>query len=371
MLAAALPVMALRPGDMIGKPEFRLKWIDCTPFKVGELTREEQAVMPPLRVLVFMFTRSENSSQIINMLEQLRLKYRNKVMVAAITPDTEHDAKLFHKANPDVRVRLAVDSERKLTPLFMAGSMLYPMGFICNAEGKVLWNGEAVDLAEAVEKIFRNQSNVQDNRKVSLLLDDMQQRMRTGEMRPLKQIADKIFKIDSVNPTALRMLLFVMESAGDIGGAWKLISERIKASPATLRLYYTALDMIRRNSQLRNHLPQMLSGFYGQNVNGNDFIAFTETVLLSFSGDAAALEVIYKQMFGKKKRPEFSAAENARYNMVCARLRYLIGDLDGALRYQQKAVDAFKSAPQSRGAVVAAAQLEFYRKLKELRSKIY
>jgi len=31
-----------------------------------------------------------------------------------------------------------------------------------------------------VEKIFHNQSNVQDNRKVSLLIDDMQQRMRTG-----------------------------------------------------------------------------------------------------------------------------------------------------------------------------------------------
>lgn len=371
MLTVALPVMALRPGDMIGKPEFRLKWIDCTPFKVGELTKEEKAVMPPLRILVFMFTRSENSSQIINMLEQLRLKYRSKVMVAAITPDTEHDAKLFHKANPDVRVRLAVDSERKLTPLFMAGSMLYPMGFICNAEGKVLWNGEAVDLAEAVEKFFRNQSNVQDNRKVSLLIDDMQQRMRTGESRPLKQVADKIFKIDPVNPTALRMLLFVMESGGNIDDAWKLISERIKASPATLRLYYTALDMIRRNPRLRNHLPQIISGFYSQNVNSSDFIAFTETVLLSFSSDADALEVVFGQMFGKKNRSEPSAAENARYDMVRARLRYLVGDLDGALRYQQSAVDAFKSAPQSRGAVVAQAQLKFYRKLKELRSKKY
>lgn len=371
MLTAALTVMALRPGDMIGKPEFRLKWIDCTPFKVGELTKEEQAVMPPLRILVFMFTRSENSSQIINMLEQIRLKYRGKVMVAAVTPDTEHDAKIFHKANPDVRVRLAVDSERKLTPLFMAGSMLYPMGFICNAEGKVLWNGEAVDLAEAVEKIFRNQSNVQDNRKVSLLIDDMQQRMRTGEIRPLKQVADKIFKIDPVNPTALRMLLFVMESSGDIDGAWKLISERIKASPAALRLYYTALDMIRRNPRLRNQLPQIISGFYRQNVNSTDFIAFTETVLLSFSSDAEALEVVFGQMFGKKKRPELSAAENARYDMVRARLRYLVGDLNGAMAYQQKAVDAFKSAPQSRGTVVAQAQLEFYRKLKELRSKVY
>ncbi|MBE6391000.1 MAG: hypothetical protein E7042_02190 [Lentisphaerae bacterium] len=305
------------------------------------------------------------------MLEQIRLKYRGKVMVAAVTPDTEHDAKIFHKANPDVRVRLAVDSERKLTPLFMAGSMLYPMGFICNAEGKVLWNGEAVDLAEAVEKIFHNQSNVQDNRKVSLLIDDMQQRMRTGEIRPLKQVADKIFKIDPVNPTALRMLLFVMESSGDIDGAWKLISERIKASPAALRLYYTALDMIRRNPRLRNQLPQIISGFYRQNVNSTDFIAFTETVLLSFSGDADALEVVFKQMFGKRKRPELSAAENARYDMVRARLRYLVGDLDGAVGYQQKAVDAFKSAPQSRGAAVARVQLNFYRKLKELRSTVY
>lgn len=366
-------VFALRPGDMVGKPEFKLKWIDCTPFKIGELTKEEQAVMPPLRILVFMFTRSENSNQMINMLEQLRLKYRNRVMVAVITPDTEHDARLFHKANPDVRVRLAVDSERKLTPLFMAGSMLYPMGFVCNSEGKVLWNGEAVDLTEAVDNIFRNRSNVQTNRKISLLIDDMQQRMRTGELRPLRQTADKIFKLDPANPTALRMLSFILENSGDINGAWQLIQSRIEAAPGTLRLYYTAVDLMRRHPRLRKNLPDTVSGFYKHAATGGELVTFGETLLMNFAGDVTVLEIILKQFAGK---PGFDAElpqlDKARYYMMIARLRYLLSDLDGALEWQGKSVEAFTAKGAGNpGAAVAAAQLKFYRKLKELRSIKY
>ena len=148
---AVLPLFALRPGDKVGNPEFRLKWIDCTPFKIGALTPEDKAVVPPLRALVFMFTRSDSSDRIMQILERTRLAYRGKLLIAAVSPDTEHDVKLFHKRHGDVRVRLVVDSERKLTPLFMAGSMLYPMAFLYDADGNILWNGEAVDLSEAVE----------------------------------------------------------------------------------------------------------------------------------------------------------------------------------------------------------------------------
>lgn len=370
LLTVFLPVFALRPGDRIGKPDFPLKWIDCTPFKIGELTKEEKAVMPALRILVFMFTRSDSSNQIIRMLEQLRLQHRGKVMIAVITPDTELDARVFHKANPDVRVRLAVDADRKLTPLFMAGSMLYPMGFICDADGKVLWNGEAVDLAEATDNIFRNKSNIQRNRQVALLLDDMQQRMRTGEIRPLRQAADKIFKLDPANPSALRMMSFVLESSGDISGAWELLRSRIKAAPGTLRLYYTAIDMMRRHPQLRQQFPEIVSGFYEHASTGGELVTFGEALLLNFAGDVTVLEIVLKQ-FARKSNfdSELQPADRARYYMMVARLRYLMGDLEGALKWQQKSVETFAALRTGHPAAsVAAAQLKFYRKLKELRS---
>lgn len=369
LLAVVLPAFALRPGDKIGNPEFPLKWIDCTPFKIGELSKEEKAVMPQLRVLVFMFTRSDSSNQIIRMLEQLRMQYRDKLMIAAITPDTEFDAGLFKKANPDVRVRLAVDSDRKLTPFFMSGSMLFPMGFICDTDGKVLWNGEAVDLAEAVTAIFRGQSNIQRNRQISLLLDDMQQRMRTGEIRPLRQTADKIFKLDPANPSALRMLSFALENSGDIAGAWELLNSRLKAAPGILRLYYTAIDMMRRHPHLRRQLPEIVAKYYEHASTGGELVTFGEALLMNFAGDVTVLEVVSKQFSAKSDFvSELPSADRARYCMMIARLRYLVGDLEGALKWQQKSVETFSSLRyQHPGAAVAAAQLKFYRKLVELR----
>ena len=367
---AVLPLWALRPGDKVGKVDFRLKWIDCTPFKIGEVTEEEKAVLPQLRALVFMFTRSESSNQIIRMLDQTRIKHRKNLLVGVITPDTEHDARIFRKANPDVRVRLAVDSERKVTPLFMAGSMLYPMAFVCDADGTVLWNGEAVDLPEALDAILSSKNDVKRQREISLLLDDMQQRMRSGEVRPLKACADKIFKLDPANPSALRMILFVLENSGDFSGAWSLLEQRIKAAPGKLRLYYTAVDMMRRYPQFRQNIRALAEQFYRNAATAGDRITFSENLLFNFAGDVNVLEVIQNQLGDKKFTSTLTAQDQGRFFMALARLRYLLGDLEGALLYQQKSVDAFAASnPNHPARKVAVAQWKFYCKLQELRSK--
>ena len=369
LLTAVLPLSALRPGDKIGNVQFKLKWIDCTPFKIGELNREEKAVTPPLRALVFLFTRSESSSRIINILEDARKAHRNVLRIAVITPDTEHDAKLFHRKHPDVRVRLAVDSERKLTPLFMAGSMLYPMAFVCDTDGRILWNGEAVDLPEAVQNILQKKNDVDKQRKISLLLDDMQQRMRTGEVRALQQLADKIFKLDPANASALRVLLFILENSGRHSEAWDILEERIKAAPSALRLYYTALDMVRRYPDLQTaKLSQVLNGFYANAATAEQRLFFTETLLYNFSGNLTALTAAADELGRKNSGFEkLSPMERSRLFAAAARLRYLSGDLNGAIKFQLRACDTL---PKSANNVKTFSnQLDFYRKLQNINQK--
>ena len=369
---AVMPLWALRPGDKVGKVDFRLKWIDCTPFEIGEVSKEKKAMLPQLRTLVFMFTRSESSNQIIRMLEQLRLQHRHNLLIGVITPDPEHEAKIFRKAHPDVRVRFAVDSERKLTPLFMAGSMLFPMAFVYDADGTVLWNGEAVDLPEAVENILKRKNDVKRQREVSLLLDDMQQRMRSGEFRPLNQCAEKIFKLDPANPSALRMILFVLENSGDPAAAWALLNRRIEAVPGTLRLYYTAVDMMRRYPQLRRNIGPIADKFYRNSTSAGDRITFSENLLLNFAGDVNVLEVIQNQLSVKDFDKNLTVLDKGRFYMAFARLRYLLGDLEGALAYQQKSVDAFAASNARHPARdIALVQLKFYHKLKELRARTF
>lgn len=371
LIAAVLPLFALRPGDKVGNPGFKLKWIDSTPFKIGELSKEDKAVMPQLRALVFLFTRSESSDRVINILNNTMQAHRNSMRLAVITPDSEHDARLFRKKHPDVRVRMAVDSERKLTPLFMAGSMLYPMAFVYDADGKILWNGEAVDLPEAMQKILKKQNDVSRQRKISLLQDEMQQRMRTGELRALQQLSEKIFKLDPANASALRMMLFILENSGNREQAFKVLKERINAAPAELRLYYTALEMVRRYPALQTELASIINGFYGNAATLNQRLFFSETLLFNFSNNITALQAVTKELRENQAgSAQLSPMENARFYAAAARLRYLVGDLDGAIKFQQRACENCTNARENAAADTFARQLDFYMQLQKIKNNI-
>ena len=369
LFSAVLPLFALRPGDKVGNAQFKLKWIDCTPFKIGELNKEDKAVTPPLRALVFFFTRNESSDHVIKILEDTRRANRSKLQIAVITPDTEHDAKFFRKKHPDIRVRMAVDSERKLTPLFMAGSMLYPMAFVYDSDGKILWNGEAVDLPEAVQNILQNKNDVDKQRKVALFLDDMQQYMRTGEVRALRQLSGKIFKLDPANPSALRMILFVLENSGRYSEAWDILEERIKAAPSSLRLYYTALEMVRRYPDLQTtKLSSVINGFYANAATPEQRLFFTETLLYNFSGNITALEAAANEFSRKNAGFEkLSPMDKSRLFAAAARLRYLSGDLNGAIKFQQRACDILPNSGND--AKTFSNRIDFYRKLQNINKK--
>lgn len=365
---ATLPLFALRPGDKVGNPEFRLKWIDCTPFKIGALTPEDKAVVPQLRALVFLFTRSDSSDRIMQILERTRLAYRGKLLIAAVSPDTEHDVKLFHKRHMDVRVRLVVDSERKLTPLFMAGSMLYPMAFLYDAGGNILWNGEAVDLSEAVELVLSGKSDTAKQRKTALLLDEMQQRMRTGEERPLRRLAEQIFRLDPANPSALRMRLFSLENRGDISGAWALIDQQMKAAPGKLRLYYTALDMMRRYPVLRSGLPALSDRFFESASMPGQLLSFAEALLANFPDDISALTAAHKILSGKAAFSDLPPGEKAQYHVVCSRMCYLLCNVAKAEEHGKKALEIYRSRRNAAGILQCEKMLDFYRKLQNLNS---
>ena len=370
LLLAAMPLFALRPGDKVGNPEFKLKWIDCTPFKIGELTKEEKAAVPPLRAAVFLFTRAESSGRIVQMLDETRLKYRKDLLIAVITPDTEHDTRLFRKKYPDIRVRVAVDAERKLTPLFMAGSMLYPMAFIYDADGQVLWNGEAVDFPEAVQNIVQKKNDVAKQRKTALLLDEMQQRMRSGELRALRGTADKIFKLDPANPSALRMILFALENTGNLSEAWELLNKQIKKSPHTLRLYFTALEMMRRNPAFQTELPRLIQSYCNNASRSYEIVALSEALLINFASSAPAIAAVQRQLGGKNASNVFSdltPMEKVHFHTVCARLCYILCNIDGAINEQQKALKLLTDTAANDPRIKAVeAQLKFYQEIKRL-----
>ena len=67
---------------------------------------------------------------------------------------------------------------------------------------------------------------------------------------------------------------------------------------------------------------------------------------------------------------KFSVMEKARFYAACARLRYLLSDLDGAIKFQQNSCDALKDSGDETAAKNFTKTLEFYNQIQKIKNNI-
>ena len=146
------------------------------------------------------------------------------------------------------------------------------------------------------------------------------------------------------------------------------VNARIKAAPGKLRLYYTAIDLMRRHRELQKMLPQLTEQFVKSASTPGELLAFGEALLMNFPENASAVEAVVKIVSDKAPFSDLPPLEKAQYHLLCARVRYILGNLDAAVSNMQRALDIYRSRRHRAGINAALAQLEFYRKLKTLDS---
>ena len=366
------PVMALRPGDVTAKVDYKLKWLDSIPFELGKLTPEQGKKVPQLRALVFFRSRAKSNNILIPLLESTRRNASGDLLIAAITPDSIAETKLLQKKFPEARVRFVVDTQRRLTPLFMGGVNLFPMAFLLDRDGKIIWRGEAVDLPEAVSAAQGGRlSKPAVQRLITLHLDEMFQRMKTAELRPLRITADKIFNLDPGNATAMRLLLFVLEEAGDTEGAWELCASQLAKAPANSRLYITALGVIKRHPELRRHLVPSINKLKENAATPEELFAVTNFLLTNYFSDAEAMEQAGSLLHSKGLSAEdLTAKQLKNFYSLYAYYCYLTGDLPKAIANQEKLLKHLENKRIYPSELATFKErLDFYRKLLQLQKK--
>ena len=173
------------------------------------------AVLPPakkelktdeLKAVVFLLTRSANAAETLTLLNRLRRTYAGSVRFSVVTPDREPDAARLLAAFPEFSLPFGVDEKRTLTAKYMNGSLLYPMAFVIDPEGKVIWNGEAVDLGEMLEAWRTRRFDAALQRRISPQLDELQTLLRENNDRRMERLVASILKSDPGNAAALRLL---------------------------------------------------------------------------------------------------------------------------------------------------------------------
>ena len=366
-----LPLLAVVPGDRPGEASSRLEWLDCSPAPLGKLDPENRKNIPPLRAVVFMYTRAADSVKTINMLENLRRQNYKKVLISVITPDAPDDAREFRKQHKDVRVRMAVDLERKLTPEYMRGSiMMFPMAFLMDSEGVIIWRGEAVDLPEAVELQLAGKLDLSTQKKLAGKVYKMQQYMRDGNMFKICSAAQEILAIDPANASALRMAVFAFENLKQPARAWQLTMQVMKARPDLPRLYFTALDLAMRHAGCREKLPELIREFNQKPFPIAVRCGFINMLLNNFPFDAAAVTGAKDILAATPMPLNVTSEQQAMILAVRSRLHYALGSIRSAETDIARAVELFREAGAENSRIQAQKQLDYYRALLKLLEQV-
>ena len=328
-LCISLPLWALRCGEKaVELPN--LKYLTGVRYPVALPLNENR-----LRCVTFVHTYGRGAGETVSMLRGWGRIYGKKLQQTVVTPDPESDAQSLLPAFRGSSIAFAVDSKRRITMQYMAGSLLYPKSFVIDPKGNVIWCGETVDLGEMLQEYFSGKFDAAAAEKISPMLDELQTLLRESSERKMKVLTDKIFAISPAHPGALRMRLFALENSNRIPQAWTLISERIKAAPQSARLYFTAVDFMSRYPYFKSDFVKLMSGFEQRVKDMDSRCVMAWELLKRFKYDLDALK--YARILLGEKAPDKVELRRIWF-AARAQIAYLTGDISGAVRFQKQAL---------------------------------
>jgi len=326
----SLQLFALRPGNK-ALPLANVKMLR------GENLRLPGAsdTAPKLRAVVFILCRAVNSNATTAMLNDLQRKFRDDLRVEIVTPDAAMDAEALLKAVGKIEIAFGIDTERKTTKEYMAGSLLYPMAFLIDRKGTVVWCGEAVDMAEKLQPALDGKLSVSTEAKIAELTAELQQLLRDSSETRMKRICKQIFDLEPGNAAALRIRLFTLENTGRIDEAKSLIDDQLKAAPRLVRIYFTAVDFAARYDSSDAELGRIVSAFERNIADPAIRIRMAWMLLERFPYHTSALQAACRIL--RRPLPESGLA---RANAAAGRalLEYRLGNPEAAAKYQHEAV---------------------------------
>lgn len=360
VLCAAGDLFALRPGDAATKLE-RVRWVRGGGILPDGASQPRVAGEPELRALVFLLCRAGNAPATLAMLDGLRRQYSYRLKIGALTPDSSLDAEELLKNFPKDGVSFGLDLDRRITPAYMAGCLLYPMAFLIDDSGMIVWCGEAVDLPEAAERYFAGKLDLSVQKKVAPLIDRMQMLMRDNSERQLTQVMEEIFDLEPGNAGALRMRLFLLENRGKYAEALELLRSQREAVPGLARLYFTELDLLCRHAELSGKLPDLVRDFRMNVTDARLQLVMAWSLLRNYEFNADALRAAAELIRSTEKL----LADEVQWQAAAALLAYRTGDLDRAIALLDGAENKMKQQSLSLPEVERLAR--FFREAREIR----
>lgn len=328
LLSVVLPLnAALSTGD--DAAELEVLSVQGDVWKTG---REKNAPEDSLRVVVFAQIRTPMGRDAAAMLGAMTGLYAPKGFRGALVAlDPAAEISFFLRDNPSIPYSLLRDEKQKTAGEYLGSRPILPKAFVIDRNGVILWDGEAVDLPEMLDKYYSGKYSVRTQKRISPMLEELRLLLRGGDDRRADELARKILSLDPGNSAALRLRLFMLESTQRPEQAWKLVRDEMTRHPKVRRYCLLAFDFAVRYNAFRRELPELGKAYlenFPAEENFDTQLAWTLLSRVEF--DLDAVSTAHKLL---------SRIPGGGFKTFSARalLEYKLGRADGAVKMQESA----------------------------------
>jgi len=355
---------ALRPGDRA--EELKVRWLKGKEIDLFPKIKTTEKNNDKLVVVTFILTRAVNTAEAVKVLSLLQSEYQNKVRFGLVTPDEMADGEAFLQKFPDINFSFGLDEKRTLTPKYMNGSLLYPMSFVINNEGTILWCGELIDAGDFIKEFYSGASDLAREKKVAPMLDELQTTLQEANDKRMETLVKRILAADPGNAPALRMRTFILMQNNRPNEAYDLIKSQIAQTPSTPRLYFYLLNVTASSPNLTKNLAADMD-LYLKSVKpdpaADNFLA--NSLLTTFGNNIDALIVAKHALARIDENTIANPLTAGTVSGTKALFYYKVGAVDQAIKYQQQALDFYQKAQTPDAVKQAKDMLDFYQKVKD------
>lgn len=362
---------ALQTGQKAVKLQIK-KWLKNGPVTLDFGKKVPEKHKQDLYLLVMWGTWSPACRNSVPMLCYLQNKYNSKgLQIIAISREKTKVVEKFLEDQPQINYAVAVDDRSLTTLSYLGESRLLPRIYVINTEGRIVWDGEIADLPMILKKIYRGSYNIDIQRTVSTLQQDLEASLRSGNINQTIKLTDRILKLDPENGLAVRMRMFSYENLRQYGKAWDFINERIKITPDNNMLYFIKMDFVSRFPQYSKYAAPLAENIYKHFHNDAQMLnnmAWGMLTRFPFDGKVLPFAVSCAQRaleLAKQDKMHKSFYANCLNTM--ALIYYRCGMLEKALETQRK-VSEISSTDKAQKSSSNAEKL--YQSALDLRNKL-
>jgi tetratricopeptide (TPR) repeat protein len=317
--------------------------------------------------LMFFGTWAPMSDAMMPVLAELQSELRKKgFRVIAVSPESKSRVQAFLKRHPETNFAVGIDKDEKSLKGYLGVNTVLPRAVLIDEDEKVIWIGDVVDMPMLVRKYYSGNFDVENLNVVSQLLGQMRSSLRAGKNESAIKIAYRVLQKDPGNAAAIRLVLFIRESGGQLGKALDFLDKSYQKAPDSVDAAFAYLQFIQRHPEFTKKLvPVAKKALQAFKQRPRDLNSLAWMLLEMFPFENGTLEIAAKAIkLARKGLPGNSSPTlQASFLVTQARVYYKTGHLDKAIATQQKAVELLGTSIRS---IAAGKLLEYYRQAKKL-----